>query len=331
MSTASGAGRSSTARGRTASGAVLRAYRPEVPRSSSYQPRAAAQVRDIVDRQLRSPARTEDDDLDGDLDGDLDDGLDDELPPGAGEGAVRPGAELRRRIADRLPPALRAARLRVGAPAAVGFVLVAVLVAGGLAVLAWRTWPDGAAAAAGTSVPARAEPVAATTGPLAAEPATTGPATTGPATTEPPAVVVHVAGRVSAPGLVTLPGGSRVADAVEAAGGATEDADLDRVNLARPLVDGEQVLVPAPGQDVAPPAGTAAPPGGPGGASSGPLDLNTATAADLDALPGVGEVLAARIVAWREENGRFSSVDELGEVQGIGPKVLDGVRDLVRA
>ncbi|WP_432574898.1 helix-hairpin-helix domain-containing protein [Kineococcus sp. SYSU DK005] len=143
-----------------------------------------------------------------------------------------------------------------------------------------------------------------------------------------------MAGRVLSPGLVSLPAGGRVADALSAAGGPAPDADLDALNLARPLVDGEQVLVPAPGQAPAPAPAVGTTGGGPGAGGAavpaGPLDLNAATAEQLDALPGVGEVLAGRIVSWRQANGRFTSVEELGEVQGIGPKLLDGVRDLVR-
>ena len=122
-------------------------------------------------------------------------------------------------------------------------------------------------------------------------------------------VVVAVAGQVRTPGLVRLPAGSRVDDAVRAAGGPVGGADLGLLNLARRLVDGEQVLVgvgPLPAA-----AGGAAAPGG-------LLDLNAATASDLDGLPGIGPVLAQRIVDWRTENGRFASVDQLREVTGIG-------------
>jgi competence protein ComEA len=120
-----------------------------------------------------------------------------------------------------------------------------------------------------------------------------------------------------------------VADAIAAAGGAVPGAATARLNLARRLVDGEQVVVPGPGDPVAP---VAAP--GPGGADGpgGPaavVDLNAATQAQLDALPGVGPVLAGRILAWRTEHGRFTRVDELGEVAGIGPKALERLRPLV--
>ncbi len=147
-------------------------------------------------------------------------------------------------------------------------------------------------------------------------------------------VVVDVEGRVRRPGLVRLPPGSRVADAVRSAGGAAPGAVLARLNLARVLVDGEQLIVPGPGDPVpapgaAPPAPAAPTAGGPPGAAA-PLDLNAAGQDALDALPGVGPVLAARIVAWRTQHGRFSTVDELGEVPGIGPKALERLRPLVR-
>jgi competence protein ComEA len=137
-------------------------------------------------------------------------------------------------------------------------------------------------------------------------------------------VAVHVAGRVRHPGLVRLAAGSRVLDAVRAAGGTTPGADLDAVNLARKLVDGEQVRIPARGQ-----AATAAPPSGaPGAPAAGPLDLNTATAEQLDTLPGVGEVTAGRIVAYRSAHP-FTSVDELLEVPGIGQRRFEQLKDLV--
>lgn len=137
-----------------------------------------------------------------------------------------------------------------------------------------------------------------------------------------PELVVHVIGEVVRPGVIHLADGARVEDAVEAAGGATVEADLSAINLARLVVDGEQILVPAPGEAV--PASVQA------GESSGPLDLNQADADALDGLPGIGPVLAERIVAWRVEHGRFSSVDELAEVSGIGPALLSDLRDLVR-
>jgi competence protein ComEA len=138
-------------------------------------------------------------------------------------------------------------------------------------------------------------------------------------------VVVHVVGRVRHPGVRRLPAGSRVADAVQAAGGVTGRADLSLLNLARVLVDGEQVRVPAVGEQVGPVAsagGGAAGGAGPGGAAGAPVPLNTADLAALDTLPGVGPVLAQRILDWRTAHGRFTSVDELGEVSGIGEKLL---------
>ena len=148
-------------------------------------------------------------------------------------------------------------------------------------------------------------------------------------------VTVHVVGQVKSPGVFRLPAGARVADAVAKAGGALKGADLASVNLARVLADGEQVRIPRPGEVVAPQgaagggvpsSGGSGPAGGPGAAggvgAGGKLDLNTATAAQLEELPGVGPVLAQRIVDWRTEHGRFASVDELGEVSGIGEKIF---------
>ena len=152
-------------------------------------------------------------------------------------------------------------------------------------------------------------------------------------------VVVHVVGQVKRPGVQQLPLGSRVAQAVEAAGGASKAADLSRVNLARVLVDGEQVRVPAPGDPVdpseltgpGPPVGGAGGGGGAGssGGAGGLVPLNSADLAALDTLPGVGPVLAQRILDWRTEHGRFTSVDELGEVSGIGEKLLSQLSPLV--
>ncbi len=144
-------------------------------------------------------------------------------------------------------------------------------------------------------------------------------------TTAPAApLVVHVAGAVASPGVRRLPPGSRVIDAVEAAGGLRADADTDRVNLAAELVDGTQVYVPAVGEPVPPGAS------GSSGEASGPIDLNTADATALETLPGVGPATAAAIIDHRERNGPFTSVDGLLDVRGIGEAKLAQIRDLVR-
>jgi competence protein ComEA len=146
-----------------------------------------------------------------------------------------------------------------------------------------------------------------------------------------PPVVVHVAGDVRRPGVVVLPSGSRVVDAIEAAGGARPRASLDSVNLARVLTDGEQVRVGSAGAAEPPPAGPLAPePSVPPAPAAAPLDLNQASAAQLDGLPGIGPVLAERIVAFREQNGPFASVDQLLDVSGIGPAVLAELAGQVR-
>ena len=137
-------------------------------------------------------------------------------------------------------------------------------------------------------------------------------------------LVVHVAGAVKRPGLYRLPPEARVADALRRAGGPRQSADLTALNLAAPIADGQQVLVPA----------RAGPGGGVGGGSSpavggGPVSLSSATAEQLDALDGIGPTLAARIVAWRTEHGGFSSVDQLLEVPGIGQTRLESIRERV--
>lgn len=159
-------------------------------------------------------------------------------------------------------------------------------------------------------------------------------------------VVVSVVGLVHTPGLVTLAPGARIADALTAAGGAMDGADTVGLNMARPLGDGEQIVVglaPRAGQSralgssvssgSAAPGTSAAPEKGPGSTAAKPgevIDLNTATVQQLDTLPGIGPVTAAAIVAWREANGKFTSVDQLADVDGIGPARLDKLRSLVR-
>ncbi|QLD13144.1 ComEA family DNA-binding protein [Microbacterium oleivorans] len=164
---------------------------------------------------------------------------------------------------------------------------------------------------------------------VSAPPSPVTPGVTPTVTVADAAVYVHVDGAVAHPGLYRLDPDARVVDAVAAAGGFTDVADRSAVNLARLVSDGEQLLVPEPG--AAPPAG-AAPGAGdrPGVGADGRIGLNTADAAALDTLPRVGPALAERIIAWREENGRFTSVEDLLGVSGIGEKMLEALRDRVR-
>ena len=133
-------------------------------------------------------------------------------------------------------------------------------------------------------------------------------------------IYVHVSGAVAAPGLYVLAASARVVDAVAAAGGLAPDADVGAVNLARPLSDGEQLSVPLRG---------AADEGAPPSAGDGRVNLNTADLAALDTLPRIGAAMAQRIIDWREGNGRFTSVEDLLAVPGIGDKMLESLRDLV--
>lgn len=144
-------------------------------------------------------------------------------------------------------------------------------------------------------------------------------------------LVVSVVGRVVAPGLVRVPDGARVADALDAAGGPLPGSDLSLLNLARRVADGEQLLVgiaPPPGQPVD--GGVLGAPAPGGAVTARPVDLNTATLEQLDTLPGVGPVTAQRILDWRAANGRFSSVDQLREVDGIGEVRFAKLKDRVR-
>ncbi len=140
-------------------------------------------------------------------------------------------------------------------------------------------------------------------------------------------LVVDVVGAVRRPGLYRLPQGTRVADVLARAGGLTRKADRSLVNLAAPLADGEQVIVPARAVGGAGAAGGAA--GSGSGTPAGPVHLNVATPEQLDALPGVGPVTAQKILDYRQKHGAFGSVDELDAIPGIGPARLDQLRDLV--
>jgi competence protein ComEA len=192
-------------------------------------------------------------------------------------------------LAERLPETVRSGRLdpgRRGAAALAAVAAFALLVTG---AVVWRGRPHP------VDLPAPA-------------------VTTRSATPAAALLVVDVAGNVRRPGLVRLPAGSRVADALAAAGGLRPGASTAGLNLARKVVDGEQILVGTP---------AAAP------TSGALLNLNTATADDLDALPGVGPVLADRIVEWRTAHGPFTTVDQLREVSGIGARKLASIRELL--
>jgi competence protein ComEA len=143
-----------------------------------------------------------------------------------------------------------------------------------------------------------------------------------PATPSQPGVYVHISGAIERPGLYRLAPGARVVDAVAAAGGFADDAFPAGVNLARPISDGEQLQVPAKGEE------TVDEPSSPGAADSR-VNLNTADAATLETLPRIGPALAGRIIEWRDQYGRFTSVDDLLAVAGIGEKMLSGLRDHV--
>ncbi|MGH8824861.1 MAG: helix-hairpin-helix domain-containing protein, partial [Jiangellaceae bacterium] len=243
--------------------------------------------------------------------------------------AVSPGGPAGSAVLDRMPLPLRAAAEalttvrsgRVGLERGHAVVVVLVLLLG-LAVAALLLGvgrprvvpvdPGVSATVLATGTPASGVP---------GDPPGDGAVAPAPAE-----LVVHVAGRVGAPGVVRLPPGSRVLDAVEAAGGADDGVDLSGLNLARLVADGEQVLVgvtPPPG------AGPVGPPGAPSPPAGSPVNLNSATADQLDTLPGIGPTLAGRILDWREQHGRFSSVEELQEVSGIGPRTFAELAPLV--
>ena len=191
------------------------------------------------------------------------------------------------------PPSPAAGRGRLGLGAAVVVVVVALGVTVGIGILRGASAPVETVVAVGLETADAGEPAA---------------------------IYVHVSGAVSVPGLYVLDPSARVVDAVAAAGGLTPDADEGAVNLARPLSDGEQLQVPVQG---AVPAAASAP------AGDGRVNLNTADVGALDTLPRIGEAMAQRIVDWREANGRFTSIEDLLAVPGIGDKMLEALRDLV--
>ncbi|QIX27370.1 ComEA family DNA-binding protein [Nocardioides sp. JQ2195] len=189
--------------------------------------------------------------------------------------------------------------------------VIAVVVAVGLGITAWWVVRDD------PGVPV----VAPTAGPALATPVTTAGATAPGSGVPSTDVVVDVTGKVRRPGIVVLPPGSRVVDAIKAAGGPRRGADLTGLNRARPVQDGEQIVVGVPAPPGVAASSVPSVPSSPG--STGDLvSLNTATTTELETLPGVGPVTAAAIVDWREANGGFASVDQLLEVDGIGEKTL---------
>lgn len=193
---------------------------------------------------------------------------------------------------DSPPPLAPPRKLRLSIGAAIVLGLVVLSAAVGLGLMR------------GQAAPAETVPLSESTGSPSGE------------------LYVHVLGAVHAPGLYVLDLDARLVDAVAAAGGTTDNADLAAINLARVLTDGEQVIVPVVGA-----ADASAPGAAP---TDSRIDLNTADQAALETLPRIGPALAERIIAWREENGQFASVDDLLAVPGIGEKLLEGIRDGVR-
>lgn len=220
-------------------------------------------------------------------------------------------------IADLVARLGPAARLRVGAIAA------ALLLVVGAAAAGWALLREPELPPTEELLPYAPADGTASTGASGPSPTSTTAAAT---------IVVHAAGAVAVPGIHTLPPGSRVSDLLVAAGGPAPDADLDRVNLAAPVGDGERVWFPRLGEEAEPPvvAGTGG--GAAPGEGSGPpalVDLNAATADELDALPGVGPATAAAILEHRSSHGPFTSVEDLLDVPGIGEAKLAQLRDLV--
>jgi competence protein ComEA len=227
---------------------------------------------------------------------------------GAGRGAERQretDAELA------LEAGARSARLRIGVGAGVVIVIMALVAATLFNAFGQR----------GTATEIVAAPPTPGTGGVSEE--------DWPTRAE---LLVHVLGAVKRPGLVSLASGSRVVDAVASAGGLTDDAEVAGINLARPVSDGEQLVVPKVGE-VSPAAGGSGAGGvagaGAGGANGAVVNLNTATQGELETLPRIGPALAQRILDWRTANGRFAAPADLLKVTGIGQKLFDGLSDRI--
>ncbi len=244
------------------------------------------------------------------------------------------GGERRPRLPEvsRTGPGLVAALIGFRRP---HLVVVAAIVALGILAAGWAVLRARPVAVAVTPPPAAATaPSGAANPPSAAASPQASASTAGP--------VVHVLGAVRRPGLVTLEGGARVQDAIDAAGGLTGKADPGELNLAQAVTDGQQIVVGTKGKpagEVRDGSAGGAGAGGSGGGVAGgggsagtgpPVNLNSATLAQLEELPGVGPVMAGKIVAWRTENGRFSRIEELQEIDGVGPKTYAKLAPLCR-
>jgi competence protein ComEA len=235
--------------------------------------------------------------------------------------------------ADRAAAWRRSAWLRPALAVGGAALAVAVLVAVGLAFLHSST-------PAPTLTLPRAQPGSAPVDGAAPAPSASGSTVPGssaaPSSLPPVTVTVHVAGQVNGPGVYAVPAAARVTDAIVAAGGPSAEADVEQLNLAARVADGERIYVPRKGETLpaASPSGPTSASGGAKaggtGAANGPVDLNTATAEQLDALPGVGPATSAAILTYRSSHGRFRSVTELLEVPGIGPAKLEALRPLVK-
>ncbi|WP_410050691.1 helix-hairpin-helix domain-containing protein [Actinomyces sp. MRS3W] len=222
---------------------------------------------------------------------------------------------------DPITPVRRPRRLALAPRAAIGAGIALIVLAFALAL---RTV---------LVAPTPPVPTPSATAPSAAAPIPDPTASAGPEAEETGELVIHVAGAVTTPGVVTLPAGSRVVDAIDAAGGALPDADTDQLNLARVLQDGEQVRVPHQGEDASTWEEQTGVSGDgsrdTGAGAGGRININTASATELETLPGIGPALAQRIVDYREEHGPFAAVDDLTEVSGIGAAKLEALRDEV--
>jgi competence protein ComEA len=237
------------------------------------------------------------------------------------------------RIDERVQELAHRAGMREVPSAVVGAALIVAALVVGWAL--WRWWPTPGNAAGGAEMP----PVeVASAGESRVETPSASDSASAATTPAVSRVVVHVAGRVRHPGVYELAAGSRVVTAIEAAGGALGSAQVDALNLARVVADGEQILVPSKdevhkgsfsGGAGGGPSTSGAASGDSAGGGGAAVNINTADASALDTLPGVGPSTAQKIIAEREANGPFAKIEDLGRVSGIGPKRLEQLKGLV--